>query len=162
MLAGKTLEQIITEWILDEQLTVSKVQDDKSEFHLVIPNVYGLQFGVEITRPKGTPWIIIGMALGLAPEHKQAFSLLNDKEKKQFIFDLQTELLRYGVEFQFLPTVQDHQSISLSYVIYVDEISRPLFMRTIKLVRNVALLVVWTYSNRFSSEIGNQPPSGYG
>ncbi len=158
-----SLEKKITDWLFEEGLTVSKVQDDKTEFHLGLPNIYGLKISIDIARPKNSPVVIFGFGIKIADQHKLAFSNLPEKEKADFIFKLQENLLHFGVDFGFLPTVQTHEVIQVTCPCYIEDLTRTSFLSTLKLARNTSLYIGWYYQNKFTGEVGpSSTPSAYG
>jgi len=162
-MSSESLEKKITDWLFEEGLTVSKIQDDKSEFHLRLPNLYGLQLSMDTVRPMKSPFIVVGVKIQISPQHKQTFTTFSEKEKSDFIFKMQKTLLQLGVEFGFIPNVQNHEFIELHSPIYIEDITRTSFMSAIRSVRNSSLYIQWYYQNKFTGEIGpSSTPSAYG
>lgn len=144
-----SVENKIMTWLFDEELAVTKKDDDKSEFHIVISNAYGLGFFIDIVKPKNKPVLLIAMTIGNTPEFIQSFLTIKEKERIRIIGGIQRELLKFGVEHNVQPNASRPERISITDILYPEDITRTSFMGSIRRVKLASLYTIWSLNQKF-------------
>lgn len=160
-----SIETNIRNWLLGMGFSISQVQqqDPNVEFNLGIANAFETGIAINVVKVRNQPMIMTGVGIGIDPIHQQAFSALENREKSDYIFEIQKNLLFFGVDFNFLPNVTNPQQIAISHSIYVEDITRTSLMESLKTVRNAGLYLIWSYRNKFTTEMGSSSsPAVYG
>lgn len=162
-MSDSNLLEKINNWLLDEGLTVSKRDDETSDFHLVVQNIFGLGFNMDIVKIKNKPFIVVGMGTKLPLDITQGLSKLKTDDKRRFLVGLQKELLKFGVEHKLKPTLDNLELVEIHDIIYVEETTRPRFMNLLKRVKHASLFFRWSMIQKFTpSESSSKSPSVYG
>ena len=157
MAENQNMQDKVNNWLLDEGLTVSKKDDNTADFHLVVSNAYGLGFFIDIVKPKNKLFLVIAMGIPIPPEIKQPYVSLDQKEKTRFIGGLQRELLKFGVEHRIQPDKLQPDGIVITDSVYDEDMTRTLFMTSVRKVKYASLFVVWSLSQKFLPEADSSP-----
>ena len=162
---NNSTETNLRNWLLGMGFSISQVQqqDPNVEFNLGIANAFGTGIAINVVKLRNQPMIMTGLGIGIDPIHKQAFSELGNREKSDYLFEIQKNLLFLGVDFNFVPNATDPQQIQINHSIYVEDITRTSLMASLKTVRNAGLYLIWSYRNKFTTEMGSSSsPTVYG
>ena len=149
MTSDNSIENKITGWLFDEELAVTKKDDDKSEFHIVVSNAYGLGFFIDIMKPKNKPFLVIAMTIGNSPQFMQSFLSIKEKEGIRIIGGIQRELLKFGVEHTVQPSASQPERISITDILYLEDVTRTSFMGSIRRVKLASLYTIWSLHQKF-------------
>lgn len=147
MLDREELKTTIKSWLEEEGVKVFEVTNPLSDFKIVLDNAFGLDLVIEITKPKNKLFLINGVKLHITPEIQKGFSSLNAIEKFEFLEYLKRELMSQGVDFNLSSKMDDLTIVSF---VYLEDLSRTLFMNSIKSVRNSATIAISTLLEKFS------------
>src|SRR5437016_782538 len=94
------LKNKLTNWLLEEGVTVTQLPDENSEFRLQV--TYG--YIIDVVKLKGVPRLVSTARLSYADENSQkALSKLSKKEKTKLGYDMQNELTKFPVEYLINP-----------------------------------------------------------
>lgn len=157
-----SIQNSINNWLLDEGLTVSKQTDESADFHFLVPNAYNLGFIINVLKPKNRTLVVIGMGTKIPPQMKNKLGELKESERLRFTNGVQRELLKFNVEHRLKPNSATLDIIEISDVVYVDDITRTLFMTTLKRVKNAMLFFMWSFGTKFDVSTPSKSPSAYG
>jgi hypothetical protein len=133
MSSNSELKSKITNWILEEGATCSQAQDENVEFRLHV--TWG--YVVDVVKEKGFNRIINSANLGFQEEKVvKAFTKLSKKEKREFFFDLQTNLAKFPIGYTINPnTLERLDSVVFSHTVYVEDLTKTALMESIDLIR---------------------------
>lgn len=141
------LKNKISTWIKEEDIKISEVKTTLSDFQLVLENAFGLNLVIDIAKPKNKSFLVTAIKIIYPEEMQKSFSLLTDIEKFKFLEKIKRNLLEQNVDFN-LSKKMDHIDI-VDYV-YLEDLTRTNFMKSIKSVRNAATITVSTLIQEFS------------
>lgn len=147
MLNIEELKTKIKSWLEEEGIKISEVTNQSSDFQIVLDNVFGLGLVIETTKPKNKSFLINGIKIHNTPEIQKGFSLLNTLEKFEFLEYLKRELLSQGVDFNLSKKMDD---LTIASFVYLEDLTRTLFMNSIKSIRNSATIVISILLEKFS------------
>ena len=102
------------------------------------------------------------MGSKIPPQIKDKLLALKENERHRFINGVQRELLKFNVEHRLKPDSAKLDIIEISDVVYVDDITKTIFMGTLKRVKNAMLFFAWSFGARFDVSTPSKSPSAYG
>lgn len=152
------LENKIKDWLMTDTLPFTEAKNEYADFQFVLSNAFGLDFVIDIAKPKNKPILAFAMQLINPSQIFQAFSSLDGVEKMKILEGLKRELLKMGVDYNIS---DDMKVVTIIYYLYLEDITHTLFIQSLKLVRNASLIVISTLSERFASGIASIPPHSH-
>lgn len=105
----------------------------------------------ESTALKALERIMIVTALTLGDEHQEKYAGLSLEDKRDLIYDLRQHLILLGVGYAGL--TDPLAKMLFEDIIYLDDISKGEFLKSVRKVRNASILAATIISRRF-----NEPP----
>jgi hypothetical protein len=165
------LKNRIRIWLEEEGFSISEKNEEISDFHLVISNLYGHGTFADIVKMKNKNLIIIGSALQNPPEFLQRFATTTDQERSNFFGSIQRDLLKFRVEHELHPNRIMPEKMIVRDTVYEEDLSRTVFMECLKRVKFASLFLLWSIGHKFSIETtktfqqhhsttSSQPPYG--
>jgi len=152
LMGESQLKDQIRIWLEEEGFSISEKNEEISEFHLVISNLYGQGTFADIVKMKNKSLIIIGSALQNPPEFLQLFTTINEQERSNFFGNIQRELLKFRVEHELHPNRIMPEKMIVRDTVYEEDISRTVFMECLKRVKFASLFLLWSIGHKFSIE----------
>jgi hypothetical protein len=152
MLDLEEIKKKIKSWLEEEGVKVSEAANPSYDFKIVLENAFGLDLVIEITKPKNKLFLVNGVKLHITPEIQKGFSSLNTIKKFEFLEHLKRELLGQSVDFNLSSTMDE---LVIVHFVYLEDLSRTIFMNSIKSVRNSATISISTLLEKFS--LSNNP-----
>jgi hypothetical protein len=146
------LKHRIKIWLEEEGFSISEKNEEISDFHLVISNLYGSGTFADIVKMKNKNMIIIGSALQNPPEFLQLFSTINEQERSNFFGNVQRDLLKFRVEHELHPNRIMPEKMIVRDTVYEEDLSRTIFMECLKRVKFASLFLLWSIGHKFSIE----------
>ena len=141
------LKNTILSWIEEEDIKTLEVINPSSDFQLVLENAFGLGLAIDIAKPKNKSFIINAIKIKYPTEMQKSFLLLTEIEKFKFLEMIKRTLLVQDVDFT-LSANMDYLDI-VKYV-YLEDLTRTIFMKSIKSIRNAATITISTLIEEFS------------
>lgn len=154
----QNLKSELTRWLVEDEIESSEVENKDADFQLILSNAFGLGFTIDIAKLKGKPILDIVIKLTNSSAIQQGFASLTDEESMMLLENLKRELLRLGVDYNLSVNID---TVTLIKFVYLENMTRTLFMESVKLVRNAALIVISTLSQRFESGYESTPPHSH-
>jgi len=142
----------ILDWLNDEKFEIDDITTDKTDFHLVLVNPYSLGIPIQIGKPKEAPYIQIAVRTTFPPEIKEGLKNLGEKESLKFVSWLQRELLKFEVDHTVLPNKKNPEEIEIKTNVYVEDITRSIFMGTIQKIKFSVLFMLWSFMQKLVPE----------
>lgn len=151
----QNLKNKIHNWLAESGIDNIETSNEYADFQLMLSNAFGLNFNIDVAKPKQKSMLQIVIKLVFPTEIQQAMNSLDDEETLKLLESLKRELLKIGVDYE-LPTKLD--GITFAKFVYLDDITRTLFMESLTVVRNAALFVISLLSERFMTGYESTPP----
>ena len=119
-------------------------------FRFLYPNEKGRL--MMITQPKNKNFIEISCGTPLAPQHKQAFNSLKERDRNTFLKNLQKILFRSEIQYSYNFTT--HYTIVLIDKIFIehDAISINYLFQSVRRVYSCTMNVIFFIQDYFSEE----------
>jgi hypothetical protein len=137
-------------WLEEEGFSISEKNEEISDFHLVISNLYGHGTFADIVKMKNKNLIIVGSALQNPPEFLQFFATINEQERSNFFGSIQRDLLKFKVEHELHPNRVMPEKMIVRDTVYEEDLSRTVFMECLKRVKFASLFLLWSIGHKFS------------
>jgi hypothetical protein len=165
------LKNRIRIWLEEEGFSITEKNEEISDFHLVISNLYGQGTFADIVKMKNKNLIIIGSALQNPSEFLQCFATINEQERSNFFGSIQRDLLKFRVEHELHPNRIMPEKMIVRDTVYEEDLTRTIFMECLKRVKFASLFLLWSIGYKFSIETtksfpqhqsttSSQPPYG--
>lgn len=140
------LNDIITNWLLEEGFTIKEVDDPQARFNYYAEdsdkrNVNVIQLWKNLTR------IIIGTNATFPEEIILKLQRMDEKERNDFFWELRLGLLQMNVGFGGISL--PFEKVNLTSNLWLDNLSKDVFMRRMFDVRKALVFVFWTFERRF-------------
>ena len=153
------LRQRITEYLTSEGWRVGGAKYPKGTQWLVEANDdKGRPIAIyqESTALKVVERITIVTALTLSDEHQEKYADLSLEEKRDLIYDLRQHLVLLGIGYAGL--ADPLTKMLFEDIIYMDELSKGGFLRSVRRVRSAGILAATIISRRFNEPPPPEPP----
>ena len=144
----------IKKWFSLDHIETSEVKNNLADFQLVLKNVFGLGFVINIAKPKDNSILQIVMELSSPKVVQDGFASLTAEEKLQHIEELKMELLKIDVDYEISDNLD---SVTLGNIVYLEDMTRTSFMKSLKSVRNAALVTISILSGKFNPGYESTP-----
>jgi len=144
----------IKKWFSLDHIETSEVKNNLADFQLVLKNVFGLGFVINIAKPKDNSILQIVMELASPKVVQDGFASLTAEEKLQHIEELKMELLKIDVDYEISDNLD---SVTLGNIVYLEDMTRTSFMKSLKSVRNAALVTISILSGKFNPGYESTP-----
>lgn len=144
----------IKKWFSLDHIETSEVKNNIADFQLVLKNVFGLGFIINIAKPKDNSILQIVMKLASPKVVQDGFASLTAEEKLQHIEELKMELLKIDVDYEISDNLD---SVTLGNIVYLEDMTRTSFMKSLKSVRNAALVTISILSGKFNPGYESTP-----
>ncbi|HJT10233.1 MAG TPA: DUF2299 family protein [Candidatus Nitrosotalea sp.] len=151
----QSLKNRIRDWLVEDEIEAVEILNDYSDFQFTLSNAFGLGFTINVAKPKQKSVLQIVTKLSHPPEIQKSMSSLDDEEKLELFESLKVELLKIGVDYEISDNLD---SITFVKFVYLNDMTRTLFMESLKMVRNATLLVISLLSRRFTTGYQSTPP----
>lgn len=111
--------------------------------------------GFAVSMDSGEPDVVgFGVTIPL-DEWQSLLNNLPSKERKEFLYDLRLRLIHFkGVGFSI--PLDSLPSITFTYHIYLEELTRTTFWDAVNLIFNSISVTLWMFEKKFNLE-GNKP-----
>lgn len=154
-------ETNIRNWLNGMGFTITTIPqtDPNLEFNLAIANAFGTGLGINVAKPRNQQVVVTGLAINIDPPHRQGFARLTDRQKSDFIFEIQKNLLLLDMDFIFVPSVMDPQQIQVNRPQFIEDLTRTSLIDSLRATRNAGLYIIWAVNNKFTSQLGPSRPS---
>lgn len=136
----------IRRWLEEEGVIVKEIEHRESDFRFVLNNAFGIGLIIDITKPKGKSFLVNGTEIKNSTEIQQKFSGLTEIEKFEFLELLKRDLLTQGIDFGLANGIE---YITITHTLYIEDLSRTLFMDSVKSVRNATTFAISTLIEEF-------------
>lgn len=134
----------VKEWILAEGSTFSPTKLSHLVWCLEVTQGDGMAYAV--FQNKGKP-DVLGMDIHIRlDEFQQGIKSLSKTERSELLFDLRFALLNFDVAFQ---VPDEMEQIDISKHLYVEDLTRTNFWKSVLQVQKGLLAVVWTLQSKF-------------
>lgn len=153
--AEKNYKEEVKKWFALDHIETSEVQNNLADFQLVLKNVFGLGFTIDIAKPKDNSILQIVMRLGNPKEVQEGYVSLTGEEKIRIVEGLKMELLKLGVDYELSAKLE---SVTIAKVVYLEDMNRTMFMESLRAVRNASLLTISILSRSFNLGYKSIPP----
>jgi len=158
MFESENLKSEIIGWLTEDDVKAAEITIGSSDFQLVLSNAFGLGLEIDIAKPKGKSIIVFGTKLQNPPAVQQGFMSIDDMEKIRTIEALKRDLIKLGVEY----SISDNFStVMIVKELYLQDLTRTVFMESLKLVRNAAIFVISILSEKLATEQTATPPHSH-
>ena len=158
MFESENLKSEIIGWLTEDDVKAAEITIGSSDFQLVLSNAFGLGLEIDIAKPKGKSIIVFGTKLQNPPAVQQGFMSIDDMEKIRTIEALKRDLINLGVEY----SISDNFStVMIVKELYLQDLTRTVFMESLKLVRNAAIFVISILSEKLATEQTATPPHSH-
>lgn len=147
-------QEEIKRWFKLDHIETSEVKNNLADFQLVLKNVFGLGFVINIAKPKDNSILQIVMELASPKVVQDGFASLTAEEKLQHIEELKMELLKIDVDYEISDNLD---SVTLGNIVYLEDMTRTSFMKSLKSVRNAALVTISILSGKFNPGYESTP-----
>lgn len=144
----------IKKWFSLDHIETTEVKNNLADFQLVLKNVFGLGFTINIAKPKDNSILQIVMELASPKVIQDGFASLTAEEKLQHVEELKIELLKIDVDYEISANLD---SVTLGNIVYLEDMTRSSFMKSLKSVRNAALVTISILSERFNPGYESTP-----
>ena|SRR5574337_26578 len=144
----------IKKWFSLDHIETIEVKNNLADFQLVLKNVFGLGFTINIAKPKDNSILQIVMELASPKVIQDGFASLTAEEKLQHVEELKIELLKIDVDYEISANLD---SVTLGNIVYLEDMTRSSFMKSLKSVRNAALVTISILSERFNPGYESTP-----
>ena len=148
-------KEIIKKWFKLDRIETYETKNNLADFQLVLKNVFGLGFTIDIAKPKDNSILQIAMKLNNSKEIQEGFASLTVEEKLRIVEVLKMELLKLDVDYAISANLD---SVMLANIVYLEDMTRTTFMKSLKSVRNAALMTISILSGRFNPGYESTPP----
>jgi len=153
------LRQRVTEYLTSEGWRVGGAKYPQGTQWLIAANDdKGRPISVyqESTPLKVVERIIIATGLTLSDEHQEKYADLSLEDKSDLIYDLRQHLLLLGVGYGGL--IDPLTKMLFDDIIYLDELSKGGFLKSVRKVRNASILAATIIARRFNEPPPPEPP----
>ena len=100
--------------------------------------------------------IIVATGLKLSNEHREKYANLSLEDRRDLIYDLRQHLLLLGIGYAGLE--DPITNILFEDLIYIDDLSKGEFLRSVRKVRNASLLAATIIARKFNEPPPPEPP----
>ncbi|HET7336602.1 MAG TPA: DUF2299 family protein [Candidatus Nitrosotalea sp.] len=142
-------------WFALDHIETSEVENTLADFQLVLKNVFGLGFTINIAKPKDNSILQIMMKLASPKVIQNGFASLTMEEKLQHVDELKMELLKLDVDYEISANLE---SVMIADIVYLEDMTRTTFMDALRSVRNGALVTISFLSRKFNPGYESTPP----
>lgn len=142
-------------WFALDHIETSEVENTLADFQLVLKNVFGLGFTINIAKPKDNSILRIVMKLASPKVIQNGFASLTVEEKLQHVDELKMELLKLDVDYEISANLE---SVMIADIVYLEDMTRTTFMDALRSVRNGALVTISFLSRKFNPGYESTPP----
>lgn len=142
-------------WFALDHIETSEVKNTLADFQLVLKNVFGLGFTINIAKPKDNSILQIVMKLASPKVIQNGFASLTMEEKLQHVDELKMELLKLDVDYEISANLE---SVMIADIVYLEDMTRTTFMDALRSVRNGALVTISFLSRKFNPGYESTPP----
>lgn len=142
-------------WFALDHIETSEVENTLADFQLVLKNVFGLGFTINIAKPKDNSILQIVMKLASPKVIQNGFASLTMEEKLQHVDELKMELLKLDVDYEISANLE---SVMIADIVYLEDMTRTTFMDALRSVRNGALVTISFLSRKFNPGYESTPP----
>lgn len=152
------LKNKLTNWLLEEGVTVSQLPDENAEFRLQV--TWG--YLIDVVKLKGIPRLVATARLSFTDEVSQkAFSKLTKKDKSKFSYEIQNEMTKFPIGYGInpSPTLDKFESVDFHYNLYVEDLTKTAFMTSIDVIRRSMVCLNGICNNKLDIEINLPKPS---
>jgi len=109
----------------------------------------------EFTPQKQTERLLIFTTLKLSPHHKEIFSALRPVDQRDLVYEIRQQTIMMGIDYAGLDVPLDR--MLFEDFLYVDDLSKSNFLKTVRKVRNAMLLATITIARRFNEPLPSEP-----
>jgi hypothetical protein len=148
-------KESIKNWFKLDRIETFEVTNNLADFQLVLKNVFGLGFTIDIAKPKDNSILQIAMKLSNSKAIQDGFASLTVEEKLLIVEVLKMELLKLDVDYSISANLD---AVMLANIVYLKDMTRTSFMKSLKSVRNAALMTISILSGRFNPGYESTPP----
>jgi len=153
------LRQRITEYLTSEGWRVGGAKYPQGTQWLIEAND-GLGRPViiyqESTPLKVIERILVVTALTLSDEHQEKYTDLSLEDKRDLIYDLRQHIILLGIGYAGL--IDPLTKMFFEDIIYLDELSKGEFLKSVRKVRNAGILAATIIARRFNEPPPPEPP----
>lgn len=142
-------------WFALDHIETSEVENTLADFQLVLKNVFGLGFTINIAKPKDNSILQIVMKLASPKVIQNGFASLTMEERLQHVDELKMELLKLDVDYEISANLE---SVMIADIVYLEDMTRTTFMDALRSVRNGALVTISFLSRKFNPGYESTPP----
>lgn len=140
------LKDTITNWLLEEGFTIKEIDDPQAIFNYFAEDEQKRNVNV-IQNWKKPTQIVIGTNAAFPEEILLKIQRMDEKERKDFFWKLRFGLLQMNVGFGGIEL--PFEKIRLISNLWLDNLSKDVFMRRMFDVRKALLYVFWTFERKF-------------
>jgi len=105
----------------------------------------------ELTTQKQTERLLIFTTLKLSPHHKEKFGSLRPVEQRDLVYEIRQQTIMMGIDYAGLDIPLDR--MLFEDFLYIDDLSKSNFLKTVRKVRNAMLLATVTIARRFNEPL---------
>ncbi len=108
----------------------------------------------EITAQKQTDRLLIFTTLKLSPHHQEKFDALRPLDQCDLVYENRQQTIMMGIDYAGLDIPLDR--MLFEDFLYVDDLSKSNFLKTVRKVRNAMLLATITIARRFNEPLPSE------
>ena len=141
---------------MDEQQTITKLQQDKADFLFRIDKVFGTTFSVSVVKIKNRDLIQAVFALNIQPKVKKELLKKGKKKMSPLHEEIQKVLLMKGVQFAWVPNLNEATQLQIQYNSYASEISKTRLFDSMSQVKDAGVLALMAINKYVNIEPGGE------
>ena len=134
------VEKRVRQWLLEEGWQLDAESRPDYKFAIVADDGSGRKLIVSQQSQKADR-ITIEASVSLSDDHVKKMEKLQQKKRRDFLWDLRFELLQTDVEFTGVG--ESLQRVVVGQPIFYDALSKDVFMQRVSEVKKALLLVLW-------------------
>lgn len=100
---------------------------------------------------KQTERLLIFTTLKLSPHHLEKFKALRPVDQRDLVYEIRQQTIMMGIDYAGLDVPLDR--MLFEDFLYVDDLSKSNFLKTVRKVRNAMLLATITIARRFNEPL---------
>jgi hypothetical protein len=136
----------IQKWLLEDGYKIESQPDPKSLFRFLITDMSGIK--TTIMQPLlTTDQIILAAGINYDSNQQSLLQNLENKERLNFLWDLQFGLLNLDVGFTGITLPVSF--IEVSKIIHYDGLTKDAFLQRLSNVKRAVIFTMWTFDRKF-------------
>ena len=154
------IEKKINDWLLEEQQTITKLQQDKADFLFRIDRVLGTAYTVNVAKIKKRDLIQAVFGINIQPKVKKELLKKEKKKISPLLNEIQINLSLKGVIFAWMPNFDEMTQIQIIDNLFTSELTKTQLFDSIRMVKDAGVLTLLIINKYVNIEPGGEGKSG--